>query len=136
MDEVIVCADAVMAFQRDYGDRKDRQRARFKYTIDDKGLDWIKAEIEQRLGTPFEEARPFNITSNGDNYGWNYKPDGRHHRTLFIRISLLDLKMLATPRAIGRIQLRTFCLTHNQTVTFPRVRTEAARALVMLLAEY
>src|SRR3546814_9176460 len=46
MDEVIVCADAVMAVQRDYGDRKDRQRARFKYTIDDKGLDWIKAEIE------------------------------------------------------------------------------------------
>src|SRR3546814_16935782 len=46
MDEVIVCADAVMAVQRDYGDRKDRQRARFKYPIDDKGLDWIQAEIE------------------------------------------------------------------------------------------
>src|SRR3546814_14301009 len=69
MDEVIVCADAVMAVQRDYGDRKDRQRARFKYTIDDKGLDWIKAEIEQRMGTPFEEARPFKFTSNGANYG-------------------------------------------------------------------
>src|SRR3546814_20826421 len=92
MDEVIVCADAVMAVQRDYGDRKDRQRARFKYTIDDKGLDWIKAEIEQRMGTPFEEARPFNFTSNGDNSGWNSTHDGRHHRHVFIRSGRLDLR--------------------------------------------
>src|SRR3546814_9334189 len=82
MDEVIVCADAVMAVQRDYGDRKDRQRARFKYTIDDKGLDWIKAEIEKRMGTPFEEARPFKLTSNGDNYGWNSTRSKAHKSEL------------------------------------------------------
>src|SRR3546814_8254970 len=84
MDEVIVCADAVMSVQRDYGDRKDRQRARFKYTIDDKGLDWIKAQIEQRMGAPSERVRPFEFTSNGASYGWNITPDGRHHRTLIL----------------------------------------------------
>ncbi len=31
--------------QRDFGDRVDRARARFKYTVDEKGVDWIKAEI-------------------------------------------------------------------------------------------
>src|SRR3546814_11979821 len=102
MDEVIVCADAVMAVQRDYGDRKDRQRARFKYTIDDKGLDWIKAEIEQRMGTPFEEARPFKFTSNGDNYGWNSTHDGRHQRTVLLRRGRPESKHHEGPRPIYR----------------------------------
>src|SRR3546814_7258573 len=36
-DRVIACSDAVMAVQRDYGDRKERLYARFKYTVDAKG---------------------------------------------------------------------------------------------------
>src|SRR3546814_20020392 len=77
MDEVIVCADAVMAVQRDYGDRKDRQRARFKYTIDDKGLDWIKAEIEQRMGTPFERSEERRVGKecvSTCRSGWSQNP--------------------------------------------------------------
>lgn len=73
-DRVIACADAVMTVQRDYGDRKDRQRARFKYTIDDKGLDWVKAEIERVMGASFEEARRFSFASNGDTFGWQETP--------------------------------------------------------------
>ena len=62
--------DAVMSVQRDYGNRADRNRARFKYTIDDKGLDWIKARSKPRLGAPLEPARPFHFISNGDTFGW------------------------------------------------------------------
>src|SRR3546814_4241775 len=83
-DRVIACSDAVMAVQRDYGDRKERLYARFKYTVDAKGLDWIKAEIEQRMGEAFELARPFHFESNGDRYGWTETADSRHHLTLFI----------------------------------------------------
>src|SRR5439155_16436418 len=35
-DRLIACADAVMSVQRDYGNRAERARARFKYTVDDK----------------------------------------------------------------------------------------------------
>ncbi|OCC24644.1 sulfite reductase subunit beta [Croceicoccus estronivorus] len=135
-DQVIACADAVMAVQRDYGDRKDRQRARFKYTIDDKGLDWIKAEIEQRMGAPFQDARAFTFTSNGDSYGWNSTPDGRHHRTVFIRSGRLDLKLLDAFRDIARIHRGTFRLTPNQNVIIAGVRTEDRAAIDALLAEY
>src|SRR3546814_12961960 len=76
-DRVIACSDAVMAVQRDYGDRKERLYARFKYTVDAKGLDWIKAEIEQRMGEAFELARPFHLESNGARYGWTENTDGR-----------------------------------------------------------
>ena len=57
-DQLFETIDAVMSVQRDYGDRVDRSHARFKYTIDDKGLDWIKAEIERRLGFALRRRSP------------------------------------------------------------------------------
>lgn len=44
-----VC-EKILTIQRDYGDRSDRMQARFKYTVDRKGLDWIKQELNDRLG--------------------------------------------------------------------------------------
>src|SRR3546814_14499542 len=81
----IATCDAVMGVQRDYGNRKDRARARFKYTIDDHGLDAVKAEIERRLGFALQPARPFRFESNGDVLGWQTGGDGRHPVTLFIQ---------------------------------------------------
>ncbi|APL93354.1 NADPH-dependent assimilatory sulfite reductase hemoprotein subunit [Sphingobium indicum] len=135
-DRVIACADAVMAVQRDYGDRKDRQRARFKYTIDDKGLDWIKAEIEQRMDVPFESARAFEFTSNGDSYGWNITPDGRHHRTLIIENGRLNLKLLDALRDIARVHRGTFRLTANQNLIVAGVQAEDRAAIDAILAEH
>ena len=135
-DSVIACADAVMAVQRDYGDRKDRQRARFKYTIDDKGLDWVKAEIEQRMGVPFESVRPFEFTTNGDSYGWNITPDGRHHRTLIIENGRLNLQLLDALRDIARVHRGTFRLTANQNLVVAGVRTEDRAAIDAILAEH
>src|SRR3546814_16554975 len=37
-DRVIACSDAVMAVQRDYGDRKERLYARFKYRSEEHTL--------------------------------------------------------------------------------------------------
>ena len=39
-EELVEVAKAVIAVQRDYGNRENRKRARLKYTIDDHGLDW------------------------------------------------------------------------------------------------
>jgi sulfite reductase (NADPH) hemoprotein beta-component len=84
-DRLIACADAVMGVQRDYGNRVERPRARFKYTIDDKGLDFIKAEIEQRMGAAFEPARPFAFDSNGDRFGWRQTDRGLFNYGLYIQ---------------------------------------------------
>ena len=135
-DRVIACADAVMAVQRDYGDRKDRQRARFKYTIDDKGLDWIKAAIERNMGRPFETARPYSFTSNGDSYGWYTTPDGRHHRTLIIENGRLDRTLLDLLRDLARVHHGTFRLTANQNLIVAGVRTEDRPGIDAILAEH
>lgn len=135
-DSVICCADAVMTIQRDYGDRKERQRARFKYRIDDKGLGWVKSQIERVMGHPFEEARPFSFTSNGDSFGWNATPDGRHHRTLIIENGRLDLKLLGMLRDVARIHKGTFRITPNQNVIISGVAQDQRAAIEAVLAEH
>ena len=38
---------AVVTVQRDWGDRSNRKHARLKYTIEDRGLDAFRAEVEK-----------------------------------------------------------------------------------------
>lgn len=136
VDRLLACVDGVMAVQRDYGDRKDRMHARFKYTIDDKGLDWVKAEIERHMGAPFEEARPFAFTTNGDSFGWNETPDGRHHRAVFIQSGRLTLKLLDAMRDIARVHKGTFRLTPNQNLIIAGVKAEDKPVIEGILKAY
>src|SRR3954447_11753635 len=48
-------AEAVVTVQRDWGDRASRKHARFKYTVEDRGLATVRAEVERRLGKPLED---------------------------------------------------------------------------------
>lgn len=139
-DKVIATCDAVMAVQRDYGDRLDRSRARFKYTIDDKGLDFIKSEIEARLGFPLEEARPYEFTSNADVIGWQRGEDGREHFTLFIengRVSNFgSVALLNGLRAIAEVHKGMFRVTPNQNLIIADIMPTAKPAIESLLMEY
>ncbi|MBN9002642.1 MAG: NADPH-dependent assimilatory sulfite reductase hemoprotein subunit, partial [Rhizobiales bacterium] len=140
VDQLIPTIDAVMSVQRDYGDRVNRLHARFKYTIDDKGLDWIKAEIERRLGQPLAAAKPFEFTSNGDVLGWVQGDDGRHHYTMFIEngrvINTPDLRLMDGLRAIAQVHNGTFRVTPNQSLTIAEIAPEDRLTIAKLLDEY
>src|ERR687894_3211733 len=66
----LAVAEAVVTVQRDWGDRTSRKHARLKYTIEDRGLAALRAEVERRIGKALEDPRPFAFTSTGDRYGW------------------------------------------------------------------
>lgn len=139
-DKVIQTIDAVMSVQRDYGDRKDRGRARFKYTIDDKGLDWIKAETEHRLGFALEPERPFVFTSNGDVLGWSESEGGRSQFTLFIENGRIannaGAPLMDALRTIAHMHEGTFRLTPNQNLAIADVSPEQRPVIQSLLEEY
>ncbi len=40
---------AVIALQRDHGDRTNRRRARLKYVVDDRGLAWVREQLTHHL---------------------------------------------------------------------------------------
>lgn len=131
---------AVMSLQRDYGNRVDRARARFKYTIDDKGLDWITAEIERRLGFALAPPRETRFTSNGDVLGWARGDDGRQHFTLFIENGRLGAGATRDAmdglRAIAEIHNGHFRITPNQNVMIADIDDSARRAVEALLEQH
>ena len=49
---MIDTVEAVVTTQRDHGNRDDRNRARLKYLVDERGSEWMRAEVERRLGAP------------------------------------------------------------------------------------
>jgi len=81
---VVEVVEQLLILQRDFGCRTNRKRARFKYTVDDYGLDFIQAELSRRCGFGLEPARPVQFERNGDHYGWREGLDGREFLTLFV----------------------------------------------------
>ncbi|HJQ17630.1 MAG TPA: assimilatory sulfite reductase (NADPH) hemoprotein subunit [Allosphingosinicella sp.] len=139
-DRLIAATDAVMGVQRDFGNRAERARARFKYTIDDKGLDWVKGEIERRMESSFEPARPFHFTSNGDQFGWHRNDNGRFNYTLFIangRVSNVEgCRIMDGLRAIAHVHDGVFRLTPNQNLIIADVDADGRAGIDALLAEH
>ncbi|MCG5509764.1 NADPH-dependent assimilatory sulfite reductase hemoprotein subunit [Ectothiorhodospira lacustris] len=82
--QLLELAETVVTIQRDFGDRKERKHARFKYTIEDRGLDWLRQELQGRLQATLEPARAFEFIHSGDRYGWTEAVDGSWQLNLFI----------------------------------------------------
>jgi sulfite reductase (NADPH) hemoprotein beta-component len=139
-DKLLEAADAIISVQRDYGNRAERARARFKYTIDDKGLDFIKAEIERRMEAPFEPARPFELTSNGDHLGWRETDRGLFNFGLFIqsgRVSdFTGHSIMSGLRAIAKVHKGHFRLTPNQNLIVAGIPAEEKSRIEALLAKH
>jgi sulfite reductase (ferredoxin) len=76
-DDLVRAVEAVIKLQRDHGDRSDRKRARLKYLMDDKGLDWIKSAFESYFGGPLAAPRPMPPLRVVDHMGWHDQGDGR-----------------------------------------------------------
>lgn len=137
---LVAAADAVMSVQRDFGNRAERTRARFKYTVDDKGLDFIRSEIEARMGANFQPTRPFRFSANGDAFGWRENGNSRFNYTLFIqngRVSNLPSQSIMDGlRAIAQVHRGSFRLTPNQNLIVADIAAEDRPAIEALLEEH
>jgi sulfite reductase (NADPH) hemoprotein beta-component len=111
-DQVVAVAEAVVAIQRDFGDRTARHHARFKYTVDRLGLDGVKAELTRRLGWTPDPPRPVAFRRVGDVFGWEEGPDGRLHWTLFVP----EGRVRDGPRGRLRTGLRALVAAHGGAV--------------------
>ncbi len=136
-EQVIAVAEAIVTTQRDFGDRTNRYHARLKYTIDDRGLDWFRSEVERRLGWQLGEPRAFAFVGNGDVYGWQQSNDGLWHYTLFVengRIQDVDGRQLMTGlRKIATLHKGDFRLTPNQNLIISNVKESDRERITGLL---
>ncbi|HEX5180731.1 MAG TPA: NADPH-dependent assimilatory sulfite reductase hemoprotein subunit [Gemmatimonadaceae bacterium] len=75
-EELCRVSEAVVAVHRDYGDRSNRRHARLKYVIDDHGLPWFRARVEEAVGHELEPPRNVDVTDIHDHLGWHRQEDG------------------------------------------------------------
>ncbi len=127
-DQIVDVAEKVITIQRDYGNRSTRTNARFKYTIDSRGLDWLINELNERLGWELEQAREFRFEHTGDRYGWVKGSNQRWHLTLFVqngRIQdLTDYPLKTGLREIAKIHTGDFRLSPNQNLVIGNVTSQ------------
>jgi sulfite reductase (NADPH) hemoprotein beta-component len=139
-ENLIKVAEAVLTTQRDYGDRTDRKHARLKYTIDDRGLDWYRDQVEQRSGIKFEPARPYEFTTIQDPHGWHECADGTWFYGLHIlsgRIKdLPGWPMKAALREIAEIHTGDFRITTSQNLTISGVTAEQRPKIEAILTKH
>lgn len=140
VEEGCKAAEAVMLSQRDNGNRADRKNARLKYTVDRMGLAAFKADVEKRLGHPFEPAREYKFEQNVDNYGWIKGHNGKWHFTMFIengRVEDNDRHQFKTGlREIASVHKGDFRLTANQHCILSDVTEEDKPEMERLLAKW
>ncbi|WP_281657980.1 assimilatory sulfite reductase (NADPH) hemoprotein subunit [Halobacillus sp. Cin3] len=139
-DKIVETAEKVVTIQRDYGNRSNRKNARFKYTVDRLGLDWIREELENRLGWELEEAREYHFDHNGDRYGWIKAADGTWHHTFFIQNGRIkdekEYQLKAGLRKIAGIHDGDFRLTPNQNVSIAGVTDAKKDEISAVIDEY
>jgi sulfite reductase (NADPH) hemoprotein beta-component len=142
-------AEKVVTVQRDWGDRENRAHARLKYTIEDRGLDAFRAEVERRLGYKLGEPRPYEFTWTGDRIGWRSSEAGeggkksgakRWHLTLFVengRIKDRPGRALRTAlREIAALGGIDFVLTSNQNVIIANASAKTKTAVEKILSAH
>ena len=129
-EHVLDLVQAILALQRDYGDRQTRRHARLKYLLHDQGIAWFKQELKgQYFHHPIKGLRLEPKAKLEDYLGWHRQSAG----LWFVGIPLLcgrlagDLKRgLRQLVATYQLEIR---LTPNQDLLLCNIGT-AQRASV------
>jgi sulfite reductase (NADPH) hemoprotein beta-component len=137
-EQLVDVARAVLTVHRDFGDRTNRKHARLKYVVQEKGIDWVRTEVESRIGGTLGTARTTNFTTTSDTYGWGRQLDGRHYLTLFVASGRVkdagDWRMKSALRAIAeQFPEIEFRISANQNVILADIPDARRAELVSLL---
>ncbi|MEM6600903.1 MAG: NADPH-dependent assimilatory sulfite reductase hemoprotein subunit [Verrucomicrobiota bacterium] len=139
-EQAVEVGEKVMLVQRDYGDRTERTHARLKYTIDDRGLEWFRGEVEDRLGYKLGTPKDFKFEHNGDRYGWIEDDRGYHHLTLYIPNGRVrdegTWQMMTGMREIAKIHQGDFRLTANQNLIIGSIPPGEKPRIEKMLMQY
>lgn len=83
-NDVFDLVKAVVATQRDYGDRTERRHARLKYLINDWGVEKFRNQVEEYFGKKLKPFKKLPQWKYEDYLGWHEQGDGK----LFLGISI------------------------------------------------
>ena len=123
--QVVPVATGVVETFRDWGDRENRKHARIKYLVAERGIDWMRAEVEQRLGFALATPHPLRLSGAQSHLGWQPQTDGLWALGVYVeggRIADTDTRQLKT--ALRQIVERLepgIRMTADQNIVFTKV---------------
>ncbi|MEG4283306.1 sulfite reductase, ferredoxin dependent [Microcoleus sp. A006_D1] len=121
-DDVYNLVKAIVATQRDFGDRTDRRHARLKYLINDKGVKWFQEKVAEYFGKPLEAFKPLPDWKYFDFLGWHEQGDGK----LFVGISVENGRI----KDEGSFQLKTALRQIVQKYNLPLLVTAHQNVMI------
>jgi sulfite reductase (NADPH) hemoprotein beta-component len=140
VEQAVGVAEQVVAVQRDFGDRSNRKHARLKYTIDDRGLDWFRETLFERLGFSLSAPEPFGFRTRGDVFGWLKDRRGLWHLSLFVPEGRIadkgQSRLLTALRELAAMHKGEFRLTANQNLIVSGIADEDRRAVEQLFEQH
>jgi sulfite reductase (ferredoxin) len=98
-EDVYDLVKAIVATQRDYGDRGDRRHARMKYILEEWGVEKFRSTVEGYFGQKIAPYQPLPDWKYQDFLGWNEQGDGK----LFFGLSVENGRV----KNEGSFQLKT-----------------------------
>ncbi|MFM7228696.1 MAG: sulfite reductase, ferredoxin dependent [Cyanobacteriota bacterium] len=134
--DVLALVQAVVALQRDHGDREQRRHARLKYLLHDRGLDWFRTELQRYFSGTLAPLEREPEATLEDGLGWHPQGDG----LWFVGLPLLCGRLEGERKRglrqlVQRYQLEVR-LTPNQDLLLCQIgagqRQEIAQALADL----
>ncbi len=136
-DKLVEISKAVLTIHRDFGDRTDRKHARLKYVIEERGVDWTRAEIEKRIGFKLGPIRSYKLTTTHDILGWNKAVDGMWFLGLFVETGRVKGAQKVALREIAdKFPNIEFRLSANQNVIIANVTTADKDGIQAIFTKY
>ena len=139
-EEVYDLVKAIVATQRDYGDRGDRRHARMKYILEEWGVEKFRSTVEGYFGQKIAPYQPLPDWKYQDFLGWNEQGDGKLFYGLHVengRVKNEGSFQLKTALKviIERFQL-PMRLTANHNIILYEIEPKDQQAIEAILKEH
>jgi sulfite reductase (ferredoxin) len=129
-EHVLELVQAIVALQRDHGDREQRRHARMKYLIHDRGITWFRQELQRYFAHPIKALRQEPTRRLEDYLGWHRIAAGKW----FVGLPLLCGRLSGAQKQGLRRLVETYQLeirlTPNQDLLLCNIATAQRASLV------
>jgi sulfite reductase (ferredoxin) len=135
-EHALATVEAIVAVQRDHGDRGDRRHARLKYLIHDRGLAWFRREVEAILPFRLAPERPLPPFELELHLGWQRQDARRSSLGLSVENGRLSGRLRAGVRAVVERLRPEVRLTANQDLLLAGIDDERRAEVDRILREH
>ena len=139
-DDILSVVEAIVKVQRDFGNRENRMRARMKYLIEEKGIEWFYQEVRRHTGFDLEKARDMVWRETPDHLGWHEMGDGNLFCGVFVENGRIqdrdDVRLKSGFRKIVETFKPEIRLTPQQNIIFVGISVSQRKEFEDLLKGY